>query len=60
MNIPSLTLKEIFTEPGVKDLQPLSCRAAFARALKFEREDDAVKAAEQLDVAIAAEEPKPA
>jgi hypothetical protein len=52
----SLSLKDIYKEPGVKDLQPLSCRAAFARALKAEREGDHVLAEQFLNDAIRVEQ----
>jgi hypothetical protein len=52
---PSLSLKDIYQEPGVKDLQPMKCRAAFARALQAEREGNTALAEEQLDIAVAAE-----
>jgi len=50
-----MTLSEVTKLPGVADLQPLRCRAAFAKALKLEAEGKHKEAEEQLSIAVAAE-----
>ncbi len=57
---PAISLKSIYQEAGVKDLYPLPCRAAFARALKAEREGYQDDASKYLDDAVAAEVVQPA
>jgi len=52
----NMTLSELTKLPRVADLQPLRCRAAFAKALKLEAEGKREEAEEQLAVAVATEE----